>query len=144
VGDIQIDSEMVKQLMDTGRFETMSHKVDEDEHSMEMHLPYIAHRMKGKDFTLVPILVGNLSVDSEIAYGKLLAPYLSDPRNFFIISSDFCHWGKRFRFQWYIIQTFVYPFNVHDSTQVREKTWCNLAVDREAGQDGHGSDRKTG
>jgi len=101
VGDIQIDSEMVKQLMDTGRFETMSHKVDEDEHSMEMHLPYIAHRMKGKDFTLVPILVGNLSVDSEIAYGKLLAPYLSDPRNFFIISSDFCHWGKRFRFQWY-------------------------------------------
>jgi len=103
VGDIKIDTEMIKELRDTGKFGTMSRKVDEDEHSMELHLPYIAHRMKGKDFTLVPILVGNLSVESEIAYGKLLAPYLDDPDNFFVISSDFCHWGKRFRFQWCVI-----------------------------------------
>jgi predicted class III extradiol MEMO1 family dioxygenase len=24
--------------------------------------------------------------------------YLRDPENFFVISSDFCHWGERFRF----------------------------------------------
>lgn len=24
--------------------------------------------------------------------------YLADPENVFVISSDFCHWGKRFRF----------------------------------------------
>jgi len=35
---------------------------------------------------------------SEARYGKLLAPYLADPSNLFIISSDFCHWGSRFRF----------------------------------------------
>eukprot|EP01117_Protostelium_nocturnum_P006546 TRINITY_DN2359_c0_g1_i4.p1 TRINITY_DN2359_c0_g1~~TRINITY_DN2359_c0_g1_i4.p1 ORF type:complete len:128 (-),score=32.78 TRINITY_DN2359_c0_g1_i4:37-420(-) len=27
---------------------------------------------------------------------RMLAPYLSDESNFFVISSDFCHWGKRF------------------------------------------------
>jgi hypothetical protein len=35
---------------------------------------------------------------SEARYGALLAPYLSDPANLFIISSDFCHWGSRFRY----------------------------------------------
>lgn len=35
---------------------------------------------------------------SEGAYGKLLAPYLDDPSNLFIVSSDFCHWGSRFNY----------------------------------------------
>jgi predicted class III extradiol MEMO1 family dioxygenase len=35
---------------------------------------------------------------SEARYGALLSPYLSDPANLFIISSDFCHWGSRFRY----------------------------------------------
>ena len=28
----------------------------------------------------------------------LLAKYLDDPANLFIVSSDFCHWGKRFNY----------------------------------------------
>ena len=32
---------------------------------------------------------------------QVFAPYLDDPFNFFVISSDFCHWGARFRFQPY-------------------------------------------
>ena len=34
-------------------------------------------------------------------YGRILAPYFADPKNFFVISSDFCHWGRRFRYQPY-------------------------------------------
>lgn len=41
-------------------------------------------------------MVGALSFETEAMYGKILAPYLSDESNVFIISSDFCHWGKRF------------------------------------------------
>lgn len=26
---------------------------------------------------------------------SILAPYLQDAANFFVISSDFCHWGER-------------------------------------------------
>lgn len=42
--------------------------------------------------SLVPILVGSISAAKEKMYGQLLAKYLQDPQNLFIISSDFCHW----------------------------------------------------
>jgi AmmeMemoRadiSam system protein B len=48
---------------------------------------------------VVPVLVGNLSDAAEAAYGRLLAPYLADPRTLFVVSSDFCHWGARFSYR---------------------------------------------
>lgn len=45
------------------------------------------------EFSIVPVLVGALSENKELEYGKLLSKYLADPSNLFIISSDFCHWG---------------------------------------------------
>jgi AmmeMemoRadiSam system protein B len=32
------------------------------------------------------------------AYGRVLAEYIDDPSNLFVVSSDFCHWGRRFGF----------------------------------------------
>lgn len=52
-------------------------------------------------FTIVPVLVGSLSPDREAAYGRIFARYLAEPQNLFIISSDFCHWGQRFRYTYY-------------------------------------------
>lgn len=49
----------------------------------------------------MPILVGSIAPDVEATYGTLLAPYLADPQNLFVISSDFCHWGKRFSYTHY-------------------------------------------
>ena len=46
------------------------------------------------DLTIVPVLVGSLSADKEQQYGKLFSKYLLDPENLFVISSDFCHWGR--------------------------------------------------
>lgn len=39
-------------------------KVDENEHSLEMHLPYIK-KVLGDKIKLVPIMVGNLTNDQE-------------------------------------------------------------------------------
>ncbi len=41
------------------------------------------------------------SYGSEAQYGKLLGPYLDDPENLFVVSSDFCHWGTRFSYTYY-------------------------------------------
>ena len=74
----------------------MSQQVDEEEHSIEMHLPYIAKVMesrKGK-FTIVPVMVGATNGQRQADYGKIFSPYLANPENLFVISSDFCHWGK--------------------------------------------------
>lgn len=73
-----------------------------------MHLPYIYHLLSSSlpspaSFPpLVPILVGSTSPSSEKKYGALLAPYLRDEENVFVISSDFCHWGTRFQYTYYV------------------------------------------
>ncbi|XP_037072805.1 protein MEMO1-like isoform X2 [Pollicipes pollicipes] len=98
--DLTLDQGVYDQLYATEQFERMSLSTDEDEHSIEMHLPYIAKVMenfKGQ-FTIVPVLVGSLTPEKEARYGRLLAPYLADPANLFVVSSDFCHWGQRFRY----------------------------------------------
>lgn len=50
---------------------------------------------------IIPILIGSTSATTERSYGQLLAPYLSDPTSIFVISSDFAHWGTRFRYTYY-------------------------------------------
>ena len=74
----------------------MSLETDQDEHSIEMHLPYIYKLLdlanKTESVTIVPILVGAISTAKEKSYGGALAPYLADPENLFVVSSDFCHW----------------------------------------------------
>ncbi|CAG9577581.1 unnamed protein product [Danaus chrysippus] len=100
--DLTIDKQIYAELEATGQFEFMDVQTDEDEHSIEMHLPYIAKVMEEfkTAFTIIPILVGSLSPDREAKYGAILAPYLADPQNLVVISSDFCHWGSRFRYTW--------------------------------------------
>lgn len=39
--------EVINELYATGKFEWMDINIDEAEHSMEMHLPYIAKVFKG-------------------------------------------------------------------------------------------------
>lgn len=108
LGDLLIDQKVVEELDRTGKFDTMSEDADETEHSLEMHLPYI-YKMLSRSFSspaeypgLIPILVGSTKPAKEKEYGAMLAPYLSDPSNVFVISSDFCHWGSRFQYTYYL------------------------------------------
>ena len=87
----------------------MDQSTDEAEHSLEMHLPYI-HKVLSQTHgpdndvnlpPLVPVMIGNTSASIERTLGKILAPYLADPENAFVISSDFAHWGLRFRYTYY-------------------------------------------
>lgn len=101
---------MVKALRETGAFSDIPESSDEDEHSLEMHLPYIWKRLeqthgkgKSEDFPpIVPILVGDNSGAREKEFGTLLGPYFRDPENAFVVSSDFCHWGTRFSYTAYV------------------------------------------
>jgi len=106
--DLKLDLSTIKELVATGKFSSWKTGVEEREHSLEMHLPYI-YKMLSNHFKsvdefppLVPILVGNTSPTVEKAFGKLLAPYLADPTSVFIVSSDFCHWGDNFDYKYYL------------------------------------------
>ena len=73
---------MMVMLVCAGKFEMMSLSADEDEHSIEMQLPYIAKVMAPArgNFTIVPVMVGSLSPSSEAKYGKIFAKYLKVTR----------------------------------------------------------------
>ncbi|KIJ45285.1 hypothetical protein M422DRAFT_30133 [Sphaerobolus stellatus SS14] len=103
IGNLPLDMATIAELRATGQFTDMSQSTDEDEHSIEMHLPYIRKVFQGYDVALVPILVGAISKEKEVSFGSLLAQYLDKEDTICIVSSDFCHWGTRFQY------TFYYP-----------------------------------
>lgn len=84
-------------------FECMSLQTDEDQHSIEMHLPYTAKAMESHkdEFTIILILVGALNESKEQEFGKLFSKYLADLNNLFVVSSDFWHWRQRFYYSYY-------------------------------------------
>jgi len=102
-GNITIDTDIIQKLHQTGSFIKISKQIDEKEHSLEMHLPYIVKCITSRNpaIKLVPIMVGSLSKANQNLMGKILSPYLDDPQNLFIVSSDFCHWGDRFSYTRY-------------------------------------------
>jgi len=96
--------------MKTGSFSLMEQHTDEAEHSGEMHYPFISKCfMDARDdysssetplppLKILPIMVGAISTSQEEDFGKILAPFLARPNIFAVISTDFCHWGERFRY----------------------------------------------
>ncbi|KAI8890943.1 UPF0103-domain-containing protein [Backusella circina FSU 941] len=103
LGDLELDKQMLKELHDTGEFTWMSQHTDEDEHSIEMHLPFTYKLFSEKinQVKVVPIMVGSIRDSKERLFGELLSKYLDHQENLFIISSDFCHWGSRFQYTYY-------------------------------------------
>ena len=57
-----------------------------------------------KEISIVPVLVGAIDKEKEEVFGRILAPYLASADTFFVISSDFCHWGTRFSYTLYYPQ----------------------------------------
>jgi len=71
-------------------------------------------------FTIVPVLVGSLTPEKEAIYGRIFSRYLADPQNLFVISSDFCHWGHRFRYTYYDRSW----GEIYQSIQTLDRTVC--------------------
>lgn len=95
-GDIPVNEAIVKELLATKKFSQLDPDTDVEEHSLEMQLPFLYRRFAGKPFTVVPILVGRFGMTKIREYGEIFAKYMADPSCAFVISSDFCHWGRRF------------------------------------------------
>uniref|UniRef100_A0A2R9BGL7 Uncharacterized protein n=1 Tax=Pan paniscus TaxID=9597 RepID=A0A2R9BGL7_PANPA len=74
--DLRIDQKIYRELWKTGMFEPKAMEIHKDE------------------FTIIPVLVGALSESKEQEFRKLFSKYLADPSNFFVVSSDFCHWEQ--------------------------------------------------
>ncbi|CEP62689.1 Mho1p LALA0_S06e01420g [Lachancea lanzarotensis] len=107
-GSLVVDTATVSALVQQHEgFELMDPEVDCDEHSLEMQYPMLhatlqKRKIDPKSVTVVPIMVSHNSARVDYRLGKILSEFVKDPTNAFIVSSDFCHWGRRFNFTGYV------------------------------------------
>ena len=102
LGNLKIDDTIRDELLQTDLFDITPSAVDEDEHSIEMHLSFLFKAMEeSAHYTVIPIMVDALTPSQLESTSTVLAKYVDEPGNIFILSSDFCHWGKRFQYQPY-------------------------------------------
>ncbi|GEQ67259.1 hypothetical protein JCM33374_g923 [Metschnikowia sp. JCM 33374] len=107
IGKVPVDTEVCKKLAGSMSelFDYMSESVDEDEHSFEMHLPFLVGRCRAENVDvppIIPVMISGLSLRARRAVVDALAPYFADKTTTFVVSSDFCHWGRRFSYTAYV------------------------------------------
>lgn len=111
LGNLPVDSEVISELValrtSQGKpiFKYMNDEIDEEEHSFEMHAPFIyyrSHNLPQGVPSIIPIMISGADEALQNAVAEALLPYLEDEHNSFVISSDFCHWGSRFNYTKYV------------------------------------------
>jgi AmmeMemoRadiSam system protein B len=105
LGNLIVDDSLRSevQLLSSLFDRSMDQSTDQDEHSGELQYPYIRKVLNDTDqaekIKVLPIMVGALDNALEEEAGRLLASILARPSVLTIVSSDFCHWGRRFQYQ---------------------------------------------
>ena len=100
-GDINVDLNTIEILSHDSNFIKLSQSTCLNEHSIEMELPFLKYIFDKKDFTLVPLMIGETTFEQNKKIGELLYDLYKDDKTLFVISSDFCHWGLRFGYTYY-------------------------------------------
>lgn len=105
LGSLPVDTDVCRELVGAAdsAFAYMTAEEDEDEHLFEMHAPFIAYRSQadGVAVLIVPVMISGLLQQLKARVVAQLLPYMADPHNTFVVSSDFCHWGRRFGYTEY-------------------------------------------
>jgi MEMO1 family protein len=99
LGELTVNDTVRQQIykLPNATFDTMDAATDQDEHSGEMQYPYLA--LVAPSLTVLPIMCGHLDTHHETSYGQALAEIIARPEVVTVVSTDFCHWGRRFAYQ---------------------------------------------
>lgn len=89
LGTVEINTQVVSQLNNTGCFET-DQAVHATEHSLEVLLPFMQVHLHEK-FTIVPILLGTNNPEVCRTVAQHLVRWFT-PRNLFVVSTDLSHY----------------------------------------------------
>lgn len=103
LGEIKVDTKLSEKLIEESEVFHDKPEVHENEHSLEVQLPFLQHKL-GYNFLLIPIILGTNSASDCKKIATALKPWFT-PENLFIISTDFSH----------------YP-NYNDASEVDKKT----------------------
>lgn len=101
LGPLHVDKDIIADLKSQSGFVKISGADSEMEHSIEMQLPILKHILEKagtRDVKVVPIIVGSVDGAHLDKAANSLLPYFQKEDTIFVISSDFCHFGRRFGF----------------------------------------------
>ena len=90
LGNVEIDKDFAKKLMDTSDKIYFHASAHEREHSLEVQLPFLQRTLK--NFKIVPIIIGNQPGTADILINAL--KNLIDDNTLIIASSDLSHYPK--------------------------------------------------
>jgi MEMO1 family protein len=90
LGVVEVDMGTAKGLTKSNNLFSCREDAHLFEHSLEVQLPFLQVRL-GKDFKLVPIILGTQKPDECRQMAKTLQPFLTTG-NLFVVSSDFSHY----------------------------------------------------
>lgn len=92
LGEVKVDTKLSKKLIETCEIFTNKPEAHQNEHSLEVQLPFLQYKL-GNNILLVPIILGinNPSDCQQIA--TALKPWFT-PENLFVISTDFSHYPE--------------------------------------------------
>eukprot|EP01017_Pseudomicrothorax_dubius_P010711 TRINITY_DN1385_c0_g2_i4.p1 TRINITY_DN1385_c0_g2~~TRINITY_DN1385_c0_g2_i4.p1 ORF type:complete len:255 (+),score=31.76 TRINITY_DN1385_c0_g2_i4:461-1225(+) len=99
-GDLTVDRDTINALMkDNDKDFILSDRdAEEQEFSIEMQLPFLAKCTDHVPIKVVPVIVGSLDPLTLERYTSIFGKHFESPENIFIISTDMCHWGSRYKY----------------------------------------------
>lgn len=93
LGDVPLDRKTCDELLESDLVSSVA-AAHRYEHSLEIELPFLQRVLK-PGFSIVPLVVGQISQAEAEKLGGLIAPLL-DEQTVLVVSSDFTHYGRRF------------------------------------------------
>ncbi len=90
LGKVKVDRQVADKLLGMSDLLQCNEEAHRDEHSLEVQLPFIQHKL-GADFLLVPLVLGTYDSRECEKIALLLEPWFT-PENLFVISTDFSHY----------------------------------------------------
>ena len=94
LGVLNVDTQLNRMLLNahSNLFHSLSPERELEEHSLEMQFPFIYH-VFGNCIRVVPMLMSSVNAEAIAALKVHFEGALV------VVSSDFCHWGRRFGFR---------------------------------------------
>lgn len=92
LGEINVDTELAKELLKSSEVFIEHNDAHENEHSLEVQLPFLQYH-SGNDFLLVPIILGTQNTETCKKIAEVLKTWFT-PENLWIISTDFSHYPE--------------------------------------------------
>lgn len=90
LGTVKVDTALCQRLVDENKVLTFEPRAHNREHCLEVQLPFLQVQL-GEVPPIVPVIIGTEDYYTLLDIARALAPYFN-PRNLFVISSDFSHY----------------------------------------------------